>query len=738
MASRGLGTLTLDLIAKIGGFTGPLSKAERELSQSAKRMNKMAKDLGVAIGTGLVTAATAATAALTSSINKMDDLSKAAQRAQMPTEAFSRLTYAGELADVSMENLTKSMGKLAKAQGDAARGMTEQVAGFKQLGVEFKDLETGALRPTYDVFLDFADAFQKHKGSPEIMALGMQVFGRSFQNLIPLLKDGRAGLEAAADEADRFGYTISTQAGNQAEQFNDNLTRLKTIVQGVSNEVASNLLPDLVALSDGFINSTTEGNRLKETAQGLTDFLRGLGTVAHIVSSAFEIVGTGIATVVAQAEAAVRFLMGDFRNAISLYKEASAGFNAEIDEAFGRNKSRANVPQVVFAGEGAAPAGLFRNPAPSSDPITISAPKRALSGGRAKRASGGLSEEAKAAQELTRSYTSLNESMAERIALFGEVTELQKVSYDIENGTLKGLDGARADVLRKQAEELDAKREAVELDEEAKRLIEGLLQPYQRVNAERERAAELLKQGAISQEQYNASIAAHSTPAEQMLADMKFDLELLGKTREQQDLLTAARYLGAEATTEAGKAALTAMADYQQLGREMSDQISLMDEFRGGMSDALTDFVTGAKSAKEAFADFFNDMAAKITRMIAERWIEQAFGQQGSSGGGTQGGNWIGAIFGALFGGGKASGGWAAANTMYEVNERGFEMASVGGRDYLLTGSNPVHITPNHALSGGGMNQVNQFHFAAPTDPRTQIQVAARVGFETRRAQRRN
>ena len=72
------------------------------------------------------------------------------------------------------------------------------------------------------------------------------------------------------------------------------------------------------------------------------------------------------------------------------------------------------------------------------------------------------------------------------------------------------------------------------------------------------------------------------------------------------------------------------------------------------------------------------------------------------------------------------------------VNERGFEMASVGGRDYLLTGSNPVEITPNHRLGGSGVSQVNNFMLAAPTDPRTQAQIAQKVQFQGRRAQARN
>lgn len=36
MSARGLGTLTLDLIAKIGGFTGPMDEAARKAKKSGK------------------------------------------------------------------------------------------------------------------------------------------------------------------------------------------------------------------------------------------------------------------------------------------------------------------------------------------------------------------------------------------------------------------------------------------------------------------------------------------------------------------------------------------------------------------------------------------------------------------------------------------------------------------------------------------------------------------------------
>lgn len=133
--------------------------------------------------------------------------------------------------------------------------------------------------------------------------------------------------------------------------------------------------------------------------------------------------------------------------------------------------------------------------------------------------------------------------------------------------------------------------------------------------------------------------------------------------------------------------------------------------------------------------DSLNSIHQRITQMIAENLMDQLFGQRGQDGGGAAG-NWLSNLFGGMFGGGKASGGWAMPNKIYEVNERGLEMATVGGRDYMLTGDQPVQITPNHRIGFGGASVTNNFAFAAPTSPKTQTQIAARVGYELRRSQR--
>ena len=52
MASKSLGTLTLDLVAKVGGFTQGMDKAERSSAKWRKQVEKDAKTIGTALGAG--------------------------------------------------------------------------------------------------------------------------------------------------------------------------------------------------------------------------------------------------------------------------------------------------------------------------------------------------------------------------------------------------------------------------------------------------------------------------------------------------------------------------------------------------------------------------------------------------------------------------------------------------------------------------------------------------------------
>lgn len=706
-SNRSLGSLTLDLILKLAAFEQGFDKAGRISEARLKQIRKNAEIVGQGIRLAFVGAATAITGAVISSINSMDELSKAAQRAGVSTEVFSKLAYAADLADVSIQDLQSSFGRLAKSQAAALDASTDQAKIFKALGIEVQDA-TGNLRAGDEVLADFADRFQDLQGSPEILAAGMAIFGKSFQNLIPLIKDGSEGLKSAGDEAERFGKVISTEAGKQAEEFNDNLTRLKSIAQGVSNELAKNLLPDLVDLSEGFINSAENGNKLAETADKIASFVRVIATAVGYVAKLFNVVGTGLATVVAQAEALGKIATGDIAEGIRLYKEAAAGFDEAVSG--GSTPSTATQPGARRAGSsrrgGAAMGGTGIGGATQADIDAYTKNLRdALGGDPDKPKKGGKSEAQKQAEQLRQEFDNLNDSLKEQIALYGQTSRESQIRYQLENSSLKELSNAEKQQLIAQAQYLD------QLDKES--------EAYQRnLDLERERAAEARRAQEYIQE---------------YISDMEFELKLMGLSNLERAKEIELRRAGTAATEEQRQAIIK---NTEEIYRTQ-EQISLMDGFRDSFQNFFTDVIGGTESVSDAFKNMLDDINRMILQRISENWVNQLFGAMGSTQGGAAGGNWFSA-FAGLFGAGKANGGWGAANSMFPVNERGFEMATVRGKDYMLTGNSPVQITPNHALSGGAINQVVNFVVQGRIDQRTQDQVAFDVGRQTQVAMRRN
>lgn len=215
------------------------------------------------------------------------------------------------------------------------------------------------------------------------------------------------------------------------------------------------------------------------------------------------------------------------------------------------------------------------------------------------------------------------------------------------------------------------------------------------------------------------------------LADMQMELDLLGKSNAERATAIQLRQLDTEVAKAYGPAIAAANEEIEDQLRRME----LMDGARDSFATFFEDVIGGTKSVSDAFKDMLDDINAMILRRITENWVEQLFGAFGTNQTGAAGGNWFSMIAG-LFGGGRATGGVAHANRLYEVNESGMEMASVNGRDYLLTGSKPVQITPNSGV--GGFQQVVNFNIQGKIDRRTEDQVAQKAGRTMQMAMARN
>lgn len=212
------------------------------------------------------------------------------------------------------------------------------------------------------------------------------------------------------------------------------------------------------------------------------------------------------------------------------------------------------------------------------------------------------------------------------------------------------------------------------------------------------------------------------------------DIERLGKEAG----VTGQAIADAQEAQRAAYERTTAAILEQQRVMANPEVVRTLDTIRRAGTDALTDLVTGARSAKDAFRDFFDSIAEQITRAIAEQWMTKLFGQMGTSGAGTSGGNLLGSLLGGLFGGGRAIGGPVSAGRVYQVNERGApEIYTAGGKQFLLA-PRDGRVTPATAAGGGRASQINQtFVVNGTPDRMTRQQMLRMAGSETSRAIRR-
>lgn len=154
------------------------------------------------------------------------------------TDQLQEFSYASELIDVSLDTLQGSLTKLTNNMQDTANGTGNAQAAFQQLGVSVTDAD-GHLRSANDVFYDAIDALGDVTNATERDALAMDIFGRSAQDLNPLIVQGADTLREYAQEAHDMGYVLDNDALAALGAVDDAYQRLQKTQEGVKTSFPS-------------------------------------------------------------------------------------------------------------------------------------------------------------------------------------------------------------------------------------------------------------------------------------------------------------------------------------------------------------------------------------------------------------------------------------------------------------------------------------------------------------------
>lgn len=680
MAGRSLGSLTLDLILKMGGFEQGMDKAARLTDKRMREMEARAKKFGVVIGAAVAGAAVAAAAGVKSAIDYADQLNDMNQRLGVSAEALSGWAYAAKQSGTDIDALGIGLKKLAKNMAEALDPKSTQGRLFEQLGVSITDA-AGRLRSVEDVLPEVASKFKELDNATLESALAMDLFGKSGTDLIEFLNQGEDGLAQFRDRARELGIELDGSTLQAADAFNDSLTDLKTAVDGLWTRVAADLLPDLIRLVQVFIDLTKEGDGTASTAHKIADGFRVIGVVAESSASLISSITQILGGFVQQAWGYYKVLAGILSLDMSTLKSGwgtikdsgkniSAGFGRLVDphgsnalfkpgKGFAQYDGPLLAPSKALAeAQSAQEARLARS--------YMAAPK-AGGGGRSRSGGGGKSDAQREAEQLQAAYDRMNASLAEQVALFGATGQAGKLRYELENGELAKLTQAQKDSLIVHAEKLDQ-----------------------------------MERMKDAQDAQIRALADEKAAVESVLA--RLDDEYASLTLSNVELAKRNALLGlsAEAQAEWGDAIGNSIEELNA----MREQVSFMDDVRGTFNDFFMDVFTGTKSIKDAFKDLFDNIAQMITQRIVDGWLDKLFGGRGTTGGGTSGGDFFSSLLGMFgFGGANANGNAFSGGNVVPFANGGvvsapqfFPMA--GSRMGLMGEAGPEAIMPLARVNG--------------------------------------
>lgn len=250
------------------------------------------------------------------------------------TQQLQEFAYASELIDVSVDTLQGSLRKLTNNMQDTMNGTGNAKASFEALGVSVTNAD-GSMRSANDIFYETIDALGQVKNETERDAMSMDIFGRSAQDLNPLIIQGSKTLKEYADEAHNVGYVLDDEALSALGAVDDAYQRLQKTQEGVKNQLSAEFAPYLEEFYGDVTTMVKDGGKALKDSGIVDAFGMLLETVGDILNPMSDLSNNRVPalTKALQPLAKVMALMAD---AAELLKGVINFSTGHISEGWGQ------------------------------------------------------------------------------------------------------------------------------------------------------------------------------------------------------------------------------------------------------------------------------------------------------------------------------------------------------------------------------------------------------------------
>ena len=487
MTGKSLGTLTIDLIAKVGGFVQGMDKAERSSQKWRDQVKKDAKEVSssiIAVGAAAATAAVgigaAGLAIVKNTAQQVTEADRWAKSLKMSTQDLLSWQYAAEQAGLSGDNIADIFKDINDKVGDAVLNKSGEAAqALDTLGLSAQKL---AQQSPDKQLMAISEALQKiptQAGKTNIL----ESLGNDLSKMLPLFDNNNEKLKQFIQLSKDFGVAPPQEDIDNLVKVNQFFQDIETSARGLKMEIASGLAKvDLTPLQDG-LDDIRDVFTDPAVLQGLSDLVGEAISLAGVVGR----IAGGLGAIATYTRSRIGAVSGNYNAAdesdiaqrIEFLNKRGNQSKEQKDELdfltkrlqFLRAIKSSMTPEQVDRGAKGLTSLLSDLGIDNSKDNDFSLGKGESNQNQPKtKPKSNPTDNAFKNRLLDlQKQTALIETTGKKTA---EVTELEKINFDITSGNLKKLSEGQKEQLRTAAKILDSKKEELRLNQENAKVAE--------------------------------------------------------------------------------------------------------------------------------------------------------------------------------------------------------------------------------------------------------------------------
>lgn len=225
-------------------------KSGKSFGSSLAKGLKVAGKAMAALYTGTVAAASVLAKITLGAVKYGDEIGKQSQKLNMSTDGYQKWSTILEMAGTSIDSMSMGMKTFTGILDEASNGNADALLTLNKLGLGFKDFEGLSVE---DSLKKVVEQFQTMEQGAEKTQLAVDLFGRSGQELLPLLNQEVGSIDELFKSYEDLGLIISEDAVKASEEMGNQLTLLKKSFKVASVAIGTAFMPTLNSVVTGLL-----------------------------------------------------------------------------------------------------------------------------------------------------------------------------------------------------------------------------------------------------------------------------------------------------------------------------------------------------------------------------------------------------------------------------------------------------------------------------------------------------